>query len=210
LHLIDNGIDVEHLRSGSREQARDLLQIDASEFVVGCVASLTPEKSHQSLMHTFHEYAEELRNVTLVLVGDGPLRAELEDLADTLGLRDKILFLGHRTDVRLLYAAFDLFALVSLKEGLPMVLLEAMATGLSVVVTPVGAIPQVVTDGEQGYLVPIDDYAALAGAVLKLKNDVALRSKMGQSAYETVLEQYSSKRMADDYEKLYQKLLGVS
>ena len=207
LKIIDNGIDISNIGRVSRELVRTALQLTPSVFAVGCVASLTLEKSHHSLIRTLCEYKEELCSVKLIFVGDGPLRLALEQLAHDSGLQDQVLFLGHRSDVHELYAAFDAFALVSEKEGLPMALLEAMAARLPAVVTAVGAIPHVVTDSEQGFLVKVDDSAEIASALIKLIENPELRAVMGQAAYVSVTEHYSSKRMAREYEGLYLDLM---
>ena len=116
------------------------------------------------------------------LIGDGPLRGALEGQAAELGIADRVVFAGSRDDVFDLLPALDVFALSSRFEGLPIALLEAMATGIAPVTSSVGGIPEVITDGEDGLLVPPGDPAALASALDKVLNDPALRADLGRRA----------------------------
>ena len=207
LRIIDNGIDVAALAGISRESARARLKLDDSIVVAVCVASLTPEKAHRTLLRVLFRHDEALASLKLFIVGDGPLRMELESIAESLGVRRQIEFLGHRNDVRELYAAFDMFVLASEKEGLPMALLEAMAVGLPVVVTGVGAIPKVITGGKEGYLVRPGDIDGIAEALKELIQIPEKRATMGRESLATVSSRYSSWGMAEDYESLYRELL---
>ena len=209
ISMIFNGISFTPEQQNNRLALRTSLGLDSKSIVVGCVASLTEEKAHKDLIAAFALLHEMLPNVSLLLIGDGILREDLTEQVDALGLGRQVIFAGRRSDVRQLYEAMDIFTLVSSNEGLPMAMLEAMAAGLPVVVTPVGAIPKVVTDGEHGLLVPVGGHVEQAAALHKLTVDPLLRTQMGQAAYAMVVEQYSSKRMADDYEQLYRQMLGV-
>lgn len=209
IHMIFNGISTIPSQQNNRLAMRAILGLESEAIVVGCVASLTEEKAHRDLIAAFALLHEMLPNVRLLLIGDGPLHEDLTEQVGALGLSDLVIFTGRRSDVRELYAAMDVFTLVSYNEGLPMAMLEAMAAGLPVVVTPVGAIPKVVTDGEEGLLVPVGDPVSQAASLHKLTVDSALRTRMGQAAYATVVKQYSSKRMAEDYEHLYRQMLDI-
>lgn len=210
IHMIFNGISTTPVQQDNSLSMRVSLGLDNESIVVGCVASLTEEKAHKDLIAAFALLYENLPNIRLLLIGDGPLREDLTEQVGDLGLSGLVVFAGRRNDVRELYSAMDVFTLVSYNEGLPMAMLEAMAAGLPVVVTPVGAIPNVIIDGEQGLLAPAGDPAAQAAALHKLIVDPALRTLMGQVAYETVVKQYSSKRMAANYEQLYRQMLEMA
>lgn len=201
-----NGISVLDQSSADRQKSRSVLGVAEQSVVIGCVASLTPEKAHKDLIQAFAVLSAVVPHCTLLLIGDGPLRQELEQQCAELQLKN-VLFAGRRTDVRELYYAMDLFALVSYKEGLPMALLEAMSAGLPVVVTPVGAIPQVITDGKEGVLTPPAQPEVLVGVLQQLVENPDQRREMGQAAYTRVLAHYSSKRMAEDYIALYRHIL---
>ena len=118
----------------------------------------------------------------MLAVGQGQLEAEVQALHRELGLGDRCRLLGYRTDVKDLMAAADLFVLASAFEGLPVSIMEAMASGLPVVATAVGGVPEAVVDGETGLLVPPRDASALAGALLRLARDPDLRAAMATKA----------------------------
>jgi glycosyltransferase involved in cell wall biosynthesis len=118
----------------------------------------------------------------LVLIGLGPLEADLKALAAQLGVGDRVLFPGSRDDVYRLLPALDVFALSSRFEGLPIALLEAMATGVAPVATRVGGIPEVITDGQDGLLVDPGDTSALAAALARVLGDDDLRARVGAAA----------------------------
>ena len=186
---------------------RATLGISEGCFVIGCVASLIPVKAHADLLHAFALLVKSVPDSKLLLVGDGPLRQELERTALNLGLEDSVTFLGYRSDARKLYAAFDAFALVSYSEGLPMAMLEAMAAALPVVVSAVGAIPTVITPMKTGFLTTPGDITGIADAFTQLGSQIEFRKKMGKSACDVVASHYSVQRMARDYELVYQEVL---
>jgi glycosyltransferase involved in cell wall biosynthesis len=132
----------------------------------------------------------------------------LENLAEELGLGpDRVRFLGFRSDVPDLLAASDFFALPSLTEGLPLSVLEAMGHRLPVIATPVGGVPELVTEGRHGLLVPVDAPESLACAVSQLSQDADLRRRFGEAAYQKVKTDFSFETMLKSYETLYASLL---
>lgn len=207
--VVDNGIDLKELKKpGDKSKLRALLGISPGELVVGCVASLTPEKCHSDLIDALFLLRSQKIYLKLILVGDGPCRNELEHKVAVLGLGGSISFLGHRQDARLLYHAFDVFALVSSKEGLPMALLEAMAACVSVVATSVGAIPTVVRSGINGVLVSPGSIHAISSAIGTLAADAGLRSRLASAGLETVTNGYSSDAMCESYDRIYTLVLN--
>jgi glycosyltransferase involved in cell wall biosynthesis len=144
-----------------------------------------------------------------VIAGAGPLRAELEANADALGVRDRVLFLGSRADTIELMAAFDVFVLPSVVEGMSNALLEAMAVGRPVVVTDVGGNPEVVVDGETGLVVPPADPDQLAASIVKLLEAPELAAEMGAAGRRRVLEHYQIDVMTRRIEELYEELLAA-
>src|SRR4029077_20989023 len=123
-----------------------------------------------------------LRDAWLMLVGDGTLRRSLENDAASLGIRDRVTFCGTRRDLGNLLPAMDVFALPSLWEGLPLALILAMGAGRPVVATRLAGIPEVVSDGETGLLVPPGDATALGSAIARLYGDAVLRARLGAAA----------------------------
>lgn len=206
--VISNGIDINICNSLElRDSTRVDLGLTKSHFVIGCVASLTHEKAHSDLLQAFAVVVKTIPESRLVIVGSGILLEELRALATTLGIKEYVVFAGYRKDARALYIVFDVFALVSLTEGLPMAMLEAMATSLPVVVSAVGAIPQVITSMENGILTKPGDIDAIAKSFIKLALDTELRKSLGCNARRDVVENYSVSRMARDYETLYDKVM---
>jgi glycosyltransferase involved in cell wall biosynthesis len=165
-------------------------------------------KDYPTLLQAFSQVAVEHPEAQLVIVGQGTLEAELKQMAGRLGLGDRVRFLGLRTDVASLMNAADAFVMSSAWEGMPMVVLEAQASGLPVVATHVGGIPEVVVPGKTGYLVPPRDPDALADAMKKL---MALppeeRIKMGLEGREQVVARYSLEAILDLWEEIYESLL---
>jgi glycosyltransferase involved in cell wall biosynthesis len=169
--------------AAARTAARRRLGIAAEAQVVGTVGNLTAKKDQATLVRALASLPSTGdRGPTLVLVGLGPLEDELRALAAQHGVADRVVFAGSRDDVFALLPAFDVFALSSRFEGLPIALLEAMAAGVAPVATRVGGIPEVITDGRDGLLVDPGDPDALAAALGRLLDDAALRETLGERA----------------------------
>jgi len=176
--------DRDRIRSGVRRRHG----IAEDEIVFGFVGRLGQEKGLAYLIAALANLGGE--RFRLLLVGDGPQRAALEDAATRAGMGDKVLFVGFQDDPAGWYPAMDVFVLPSLTEGTPMVLLEAMSTGLPVIATAVGGVPSVVADHENGLLVPPADAIGLARAMNVLAPDRTLRSALGDRARASVLEKF--------------------
>jgi glycosyltransferase involved in cell wall biosynthesis len=174
------------------------------------VASFFPVKAQDVLVRAAAALKERGVGVTTLFLGDGAERAGVERLAGELGLGPaEVRFLGFRNDVPDLLAASDVFVLPSRSEGFPMSILEAMSHRLPVVCTPVGGNPELVADGEHGILVPVDDVAALAGAMEKVAADEALRKRLGDAGHARVRDDFSFARTADRYEAIYRRVLAA-
>jgi glycosyltransferase involved in cell wall biosynthesis len=139
----------------------------------------------------------------LAIAGRGEEEPRLRAQAATLGIGDRVHLLGFRDDVADILAAGDVFTMPSLSEGLPLALVEGMSFGLPVVVTRVGGVPEVVTDGVEGLIVPPSDAGALAAALEALLQDPARRQQMGAAARTRAIRDYALSTMADRYERLY-------
>ena len=204
---IHNGVDVTRFTGADRDAARADLGLDASDVVVGTVGRLDPVKGHAYLVQAFADVARRHPESRLVVTGDGPLRGELDHLVDTLGLRDRTRLLGERRDVPAILAALDVFVLPSVAEGISNTLLEAMATGLPVVVTRVGGNPELIQAETIGLLVPARQPASLAAAIARYVDDPHLRQLDGKNARQRAVERFSLARMADNYTAVYAGLL---
>jgi glycosyltransferase involved in cell wall biosynthesis len=183
VEVVLHGPHIESIPHGpdARRRARELLSLDPDDRVIGTVGNFTAKKNQRMLLDAVAQLAAPGR-VRVVLVGIGPLRDALETHARALGLGDRATFTGLRSDVYDLLPAFDVFALSSDFEGLPIALLEAMAAGVPCVATAVGGIPEVVTDGEEGYLVGGRDVQAFAARLQKILDDPVLAESLGANA----------------------------
>jgi glycosyltransferase involved in cell wall biosynthesis len=168
--------------SGAREWARRELDLDQEAFTIGSVANFTPKKDQLGLLAAHALVRAAVPEAMLVLIGSGPLEATLRERATRPDLRGGVVFAGSRGDVPALLPAFDVFALGSRQEGLPVSLMEAMTVGLPSVVTAVGGMPEIVTDGIEGVVVPPGDPAAFAGALVEFARDVPRRRGCGEAA----------------------------
>jgi glycosyltransferase involved in cell wall biosynthesis len=145
----------------------------------------------------------------LCMVGDGPDRDDVEHRAHELGIVRHCLFLGYQEDVAPYFAAFDAMVLPSANEGTPVTVIEALAAGRPVVATRVGGVPDVVHEGEHGFLVEPGDVDALADRLVTLARDPELRERLGAAGRERVLPRYAVDRLVDDMDRLYRSLLAA-
>jgi glycosyltransferase involved in cell wall biosynthesis len=192
---------------GEADGLRGELGIAEDAPVIGSVANFKAAKDHATLLRATAHVRRAVPGVRLLLVGQGPLEAATRHLAAELGLEETVVFAGFRSDARRLAATFDVFTLSSTFEGLPIALLEAMALGRPAVVTRVGGVPEVVTDGAQGLLVPPRDPAALAEGLRCLLGDPQLRARMGTAARARVLD-FDIRKAVRRVEQVYAGLLA--
>ena len=207
IRVIYNGIETkQYITKTNIYKVKKVLNIN-STLVIGTVARLSPEKDQFTLLEAFSKIAQMVDSVKLVIVGDGILRQELERRSKSLGIKDKVLFLGFRQNISEILSIFDVFVLSSLTEGIPLTLLEAMAAGKPVVATNVGGNPEVVVDGETGFLVPPKNPEKMAEAIITLLKNEELAMKMGEAGRKRVEEKFSLERMVREYEEIYRNLL---
>ena len=171
-----------------------------------CVARLVPQKGHIHLLRALARVRGEVPAVRLVLLGDGTIRADLEQIVRDLALQANVCFAGWRTDAARLLGGADIFVLPSLWEGFGLVLLEAMAASLPIVASNVGAIPEIVADNETGLLVRPGAEEALARALIKLLASPALRTQMGARGRRRLEQEFSVSKMVQAIEAVYNQL----
>jgi len=203
---IPTGVDLErfHPHSGNRAEARHFLGVAAEGPVIGVVAYLRQDKGHAVLFRALPGILESYPKCSLVVVGDGPERANLEALAGRLGIEASVRFAGLREDIPVVLPGFDIFCQPSLRnEGVPQSVLQAAAVALPVVSTEVGGIPEAVVHGETGFVVPPDDTDALAKAISALLADRGLRRRLGDVGRRHVSQSFSVQRMLDLTERAY-------
>jgi glycosyltransferase involved in cell wall biosynthesis len=208
--VIRNGINLGPPEdSGDVRQRRAVLGFPADAPIIGTVGRLHRQKGQWILIEATREIMRVIPNVNVLLVGNGPLRKQLEKQSKSLGLDSAVHFVGARSDAIDIIPIFDVFVLPSLWEGLPYSLLEALALGRPVVASAVDGIPEVVVHGESGLLVSPGDSRELAEAVIKLLTDKAYADTLGRKGREVVLEGYRLDRMVRETSELYLTLLST-
>lgn len=203
IEVLYNGVDLARFGGSDRADARERLGLAADAVVVGSVARLVAVKNYPLLLRAIAHPA--LAPATLVLIGDGPERATLQSLADTLGIADRVRFVGHREDVAQLLPAFDVFVLPSLSEGMSNTLLEAMACSVPPIASQVGGNAEIVRDGIDGLLFPSGDEAALRDALVQMVHNASQRAEMGRASRERVMGAFDIQAMMRAYESLYER-----
>lgn len=203
LVTIHNGVDIGRFGAGERSAGRRALRLPGHAVVVGAVGRLDPVKDHAGLLQAFSVLRTDQPSAELVIVGDGPCRADLERQIQELGLTGHVHLLGMRQDVPLLLRGFDVFVLPSLAEGISNTILEAMATGLPVVATRVGGNPELVEHGATGALVPAANPLVQAAALRCYVEDAGLRESHGAAGRRRVMQHFTLERMAQAYRDLY-------
>jgi len=206
---IHNGIDLNAVRSLRRRQdIRRELGVDSETYLIGAVGRLSPVKGHANFLRAARLVLHKQPRAKFLIVGDGPLSAELRAMAVELRIDGACLFTGHRTDVHDLLSALDVFVLPSLSEGIPMALLEAMALGTPVVVTAVGGIPEVVKQGVNGLLVHAGDERALADACVALTVDRDLAGRFAANGRQTVEQAFSCTQNGQALTRVYTEVVS--
>jgi glycosyltransferase involved in cell wall biosynthesis len=210
--VIRLGIELDERVAGSRDgrvESRRYLGIPPDRFAVGWIGRMTAVKRTDDVLVAFRRLRERGVDACLCMVGDGPDRAQLERRAHDLGIVKDTLFLGYQEDVAPFYAAFDALVLPSSNEGTPVSAIEALAAGRPVVATRVGGVPDVVQEGEDGFLVEPGATDELADRLAELAGDPALRERMGEAGRARVLPRYAVERLVDDIDRLYRSLLNA-
>lgn len=206
ISVIYNGVDSQFLGEDSYRTSSNALQNKYGLANHYClyVGRLAPRKGLDYLLHAL----KKTTNIQCVIVGDGPQREYLLSLRENLGLRERVIFTGYvpKKDLRHLYATADFFVLPSLAEGLPLVILEALASGTPVIASNVAGNSEIVLEGYNGLMVPPRDVEALSKSMRMLTNDVGLREKMSENAKRTVGERFSWKNVAKEVLRVYEKV----
>ena len=208
--VLYNGIDTSHFTVSNRSSnVREKFGISRDAQVLGIVGRLVPQKAHVDFIEAVQQLKQRGKNVAGLIVGDGPLRKELEERVKKNGLESSIIFAGFSNDMTEFYQAMDVFVLCSLREGFPMTILEAMASGVPVVATNVGGVSECVTDGEHGLLVAPENPTALAEAISKIFEDSLLKERLIQNALRRVRDHFNIETMTAEHEQIYREVLRV-
>jgi glycosyltransferase involved in cell wall biosynthesis len=209
VRIVINGIDFPDGPGWSKEKLESEFGIPAGSNVVANVAALTQVKDQALLIRALDMLRREVPDVRLLLIGDGPLRGDLEELAGGLGLSEHVVFAGERIDGPGIVAACDVFCLSSRAEGISIAALEAMACSCPVVLTAVGGNPEVIRDNIEGFLVPHGKPEYLASALERILKDRELANRLASAAGRRLVADFSAEAMTDRTEEIYAETLGV-
>jgi glycosyltransferase involved in cell wall biosynthesis len=207
---VHEGVDIDHIDAAPPADVRAAFWLPHGAPLVGNVAALVPHKGQRYLVEAAALVVRRMPDARFLIVGDGELRATLEQAVRREQLEKHVIFTGFRPDVLSLIKGFDLFVMSSVTEGLGTSLLDAMAASRPVVATRTGGIPEVVVDGETGLLVPPRDAHALAEAIIRLLGDESLRAAFGRAGRQRVERRFSADRMVAATLAVYESLAGRS
>jgi len=211
---IYNGIEIEEYNPDLKEARRKKLEVRRKlglkddMLVIGAIGRLVWQKGFEYLIQAIPKVIEVFPETRFLIVGEGPMRRKLEELGEKFQVKDNIIFAGFRSDVKEILESIDLLAMPSLLEGLPMVLLEGMAMSKPIVATRIEGITEVLEDGKTGLLVPAQDPHALAEAITEILNNKTKANLLGQNARKIAEEKFSVKKMVEQLEWVYEKLLN--
>jgi len=207
--VIDNGIDLSLFNSnGKINLVKNELAIPDNNVVVSIAGRLSKEKGHGVFINAAKEVLKKKNNVTFLIVGDGPLKEELQETVMREGLNENVIFTGIRKDMPDIYSMSDIFVNTSSIEGLPMTILEAMASKLALIVTPVGAVPKVIRHNVNGLIVDEGDHKSLSKEICALIDQPKIRQRLVDQAYEDVCKNFSTETMASHYKNIYNEILS--
>lgn len=212
LIVLPLGLDLDRFRRGEavRGEFRREFGFDADMPLVGIVARLVPIKAHETFLQAAAIVAARYPRARFIVVGDGERRADLEAFSRSLGLADRVFFVGWRADLDRIYADLDVVALTSENEGSPVSLIEAMTSECAVVSTRVGGVPDLIDDRVNGLLVPPRRPDLLAPAIAELIDNPSLRRSLGSAAGAKAYPAYSAPRLLQDIDRLYVSLLAAN
>ena len=210
ISVVPLGFDLEPFLSSEahRGSFRREMNLNGSTRLVGIVGRLFPIKNHRLFLDAAALVTVEEPASRFVVVGDGVLRQELDQYARDLSIRDMVIFTGWRRDLPRIYADLDVLVVSSDNEGTPVSVIESMASGCPVVATRVGGIPDVISDGDTGYLVPAGDADALASRILSLLRDDQEVSRLRASARAYARDRYNLRRLISDIQAIYENLIS--
>ena len=210
---IHNGIEIEEYNPDLKEvrnkklEVKRALGLKNNTLVIGAIGRLVWQKGFKYLIRAAPEVLDKFPKARFLIVGEGPLKNKLILTSEKLNVADRITFVGFRSDIKEILASIDVLAMPSLLEGLPMVLLEAMAMAKPIVATRIDGITEVLENDKTGLLVPAKNSHALAEAIVGILNDKAKANSFGLKAREVVKEKFSVKKMVKEIELAYEKLL---
>jgi glycosyltransferase involved in cell wall biosynthesis len=204
--IVHEGIDLARVKAAPPAELHKELWLPHEAPIVGNVAALVPHKGQKYLIDAAARLLRDAPDTRVIIAGEGELHEALAHQIKQHHLEKHVILAGFRLDVLSVHKAFDVFVMSSVTEGLGTSLLDAMACARPVVATRVGGIPEVVVDGETGFLVPPRDPEALAAAIVRLVRDRGLREKMGAAGLARVQSAFSAEHMVKNTLRVYQRV----
>ena len=209
IDIVHEGVDVERVAALPSGNVHAALFLPTQSPVVGTVGALVAQKAQHTLIDAAALVVRQVPDVRFVILGEGELRPALEEQIRHKHLERHVFLAGFRADVLGLIKDFDVFALSSIQEGMCTSLLDAMAATKPTVATAVGGVPEVIADGETGFLVPARDHQALAEKIITLLKDQALRERMGSAGLTRARRLFTVERMVEETAGVYERLAGT-
>lgn len=206
--LIENAIDIDdYSRRATVIEAKSRESIPPNRFVIGAVGRLSEEKGFDLLIRAAHRLVKDGLNIEVLIVGEGDAEPQLRSLIRELGLEDRVRLLGYRADPRPIYEAMDVYVLSSIREGLPNVVLEAMALETPVIATRIAGVPRVIQDGENGLLIDPGSVEEIEAALRRLAGNPEERARLAAAGRKTIVEKYSFAVRMEKIRGIYDELL---
>jgi glycosyltransferase involved in cell wall biosynthesis len=205
--VVYSGIDIKRFQNVKGNYLISELGLNKDKLCIGNIAALAWHKDHRTLLEAARIVVDEFPRVTFLIVGDGPLRREIEILIKKLNLEEDVKLFGFREDIPQILSVLDLFVLSSTWEGLGTSLLDAFASCVPVIATNVGGIPEIVKDRVNGILVPPKNPSALAGAIISLLENRDFACQIAEEGFRLVKEKFSVDRMVEETRKIYDRLV---
>ncbi len=205
-----NGIDLSNFtpRNAAHSAKSSLFGIPEDSTVITTVAVLREPKGVQYMLQAFGHVAALVPNAYYIIAGDGDHRKTLEEMAQSLGIADRVIFMGYRKDIPEILAASDLFVFPTLQDALPTVLLEAMAAGLPIIASQIGGVPEIITHGANGLLISPASPSSLSEACLRILQDEQLAARLTAAGLDTVQRRFDVQQQASSLYDLYQKVVS--
>ena len=202
IHVVHNGIDIPDTGAFSGVKLRELVNCTQECICILGAGHLFPQKGFPYLMEALKMVIEQGNKIKLAIAGSGD-QGPLREIAEKLGILEQVHFLGQRNDIRELMYGADIFVLSSIDEGLPNVVLEAMSTGTAVIAADAGGTSEIISSGVDGFVVPVENSAALAEKISLLIQDSSLREQIGLKGLSTVRNSFTIEAMVDGVEGLF-------
>jgi glycosyltransferase involved in cell wall biosynthesis len=207
---IPNGVALDWGESDSKtSNFRGQFGLTEDTCIIGTIGRLNPQKGHSFLFKAFAKLQERYQNLALIIVGDGPLRQELEELAGKLNISNQVFFLGERSDIPVILSEINIYAHPSIFEGMPNAVMEAMVAGKPVVATEVDGIGELIQHGQTGVLVNVQSAEALEDGLSELIGNQGFRNQIAKAAALRMKKEFSVEKMVNSFDQLYRDRLGL-